>query len=87
MKALEGETFYVTGFLPTAANHIVPHGMTLVAATMSEQNLSGALVETPIAFSAFIGALHATRPIFSRCEALVATPFGCGIFAPTPGSI
>jgi HupE / UreJ protein len=52
------------------------HSATLIAASLGGLTLSGALVETLIAVSVLIAALHAIRPIFPRREALFATLFG-----------
>jgi HupE / UreJ protein len=52
------------------------HSATLIAASLGGLTLPGALVETLIAVSVLIAALHAMRPIFPRREALFATLFG-----------
>lgn len=52
------------------------HSATLIAASLGGLALPGALVETLIAVSVFIAAIHAIRPIFPRREALFATLFG-----------
>ncbi|KPF63087.1 HupE/UreJ family protein [Porphyrobacter sp. AAP60] len=52
------------------------HSATLIAATLGGLTLPGALVETLIAVSVLIAAIHAIRPIFPRREALFATLFG-----------
>lgn len=52
------------------------HSVTLIAASLGGLTLPGALVETLIAVSVLIAAIHAVRPIFPRREALFATLFG-----------
>jgi HupE / UreJ protein len=52
------------------------HSATLIAASLGGLTLPGALVETLIAVSVLIAALHAIRPIFPHREALFATLFG-----------
>ncbi len=52
------------------------HSATLIAASLGGMTLPGALVETLIAISVLIAAIHAIRPIFPRREALFATLFG-----------
>jgi hypothetical protein len=52
------------------------HSATLIAASLGGLTLPGALVETLIAVSVLIAAIHAIRPIFPRREALFATLFG-----------
>lgn len=52
------------------------HSATLIAASLGGLTLPGALVETLIAVSVLIAAVHAIRPIFPRREALFATLFG-----------
>lgn len=52
------------------------HSATLIAASLGELTLPGEVVETLIAVSVLIAALHAIRPIFPRREALFATLFG-----------
>lgn len=52
------------------------HSATLIAASLGGLILPGALVETLIAVSVLIAAIHAIRPIFPRREALFATLFG-----------
>lgn len=52
------------------------HSATLIAASLGGITLPGALVETLIAVSVLIAAIHAIRPIFPRREALFATLFG-----------
>jgi hypothetical protein len=52
------------------------HSATLIAASLGGLTLPGALVETLIAVSVLIAAIHAIRPIFPRHEALFATLFG-----------
>lgn len=52
------------------------HSATLIAASLGGLTLPGVLVETLIAVSVLIAALHAIRPIFPRREALFATLFG-----------
>ena len=86
MTALAGRAFYVTGSGPNAANHIDPHGVTLIAVTWGAEFIlcSGRNADSLLVL---IGALHAIRPIFPRCEALFATPFARSIFAPKPQSI
>ncbi len=52
------------------------HSATLIAASLGGLTLPSALVETLIAVSVLIAAIHAIRPIFPRREALFATLFG-----------
>jgi hypothetical protein len=52
------------------------HSATLIAASLGGLTLPGALVETLIAVSVLIAAIHAIRPVFPRREALFATLFG-----------
>ncbi|WP_379923293.1 HupE/UreJ family protein [Erythrobacter sp. R86502] len=52
------------------------HSATLIMASLGGMTLPGALVETLIAVSVLIAAIHAIRPIFPRREALFATLFG-----------
>lgn len=52
------------------------HSITLIAASLGGLILSPKLVETLIALSVLIAAIHAIRPIFPRREALFATAFG-----------
>jgi HupE / UreJ protein len=52
------------------------HSATLIAASLGGLTLPGALVETLIAASVLIAAIHAIRPVFPRREALFATVFG-----------
>lgn len=52
------------------------HSATLVAASLGGLTLPGTLVETLIAVSVLIAAIHAIRPIFPRREAMFATLFG-----------
>jgi hypothetical protein len=52
------------------------HSTTLIAASLGGLTLPGDLVETLIAVSVLIAAIHAIRPIFPRREALFATLFG-----------
>lgn len=52
------------------------HSATLIAASLGGMTLPGALVETLIAVSVLIAAIHAIRPIFPRRETLFATLFG-----------
>lgn len=52
------------------------HSVTLIAASLGGLTLPGTLVETLIAVSVLIAAIHAIRPIFPRREALFATLFG-----------
>lgn len=52
------------------------HSITLIAASLGGLSLPSALVETLIAVSVLIAAIHAIRPLFPRREALFATAFG-----------
>ena len=52
------------------------HSATLIAASLGGLTLPRTLVETLIAVSVLIAAIHAIRPIFPRREALFATLFG-----------
>jgi hypothetical protein len=52
------------------------HSATLIAASLGGLTLPSALVETLIAVSVLIAAIHAIRPIFPSREALFATLFG-----------
>lgn len=52
------------------------HSATLIAASLGGLTLPGTLVETLIAVSVLIAAIHAIRPIFPRREAMFATHFG-----------
>lgn len=59
----------VTGFT-------VGHSVTLIAATLLDAQLPVAPVESAIALSVLVSALHAARPIFPGREAQVAMGFG-----------
>lgn len=65
----QAATILISGFT-------LGHSATLIAASLGGLTLPGALVETLIAVSVLIAAIHAIRPIFPRREALFATLFG-----------
>lgn len=54
----------------------IGHSLTLILAALGWVRLSPAIVEPAIAFSIFITAVHAWRPLFPRREVLVAGAFG-----------
>lgn len=54
----------------------IGHSATLIAASLGGLSLPPAIVETLIALSVLIAAIHAIRPLFPRREALFATVFG-----------
>lgn len=68
-SAIRSAAILISGFT-------VGHSATLIAASLGGLSLPGALVETLIAVSVLIAAIHAFRPIFPRREALFATLFG-----------
>ena len=54
----------------------IGHSATLVLGALRVVRLPAAPVETLVAISIFVAALHAVRPLFPRREALVAGAFG-----------
>ncbi|MBA4766601.1 MAG: HupE/UreJ family protein [Porphyrobacter sp.] len=66
---IRSATILISGFT-------LGHSATLIAASLGGLTLPQALVETLIAVSVLIAAIHANRPIFPRREALFATLFG-----------
>ena len=68
-STIKAATILISGFT-------LGHSATLIAASLGGLTLPGTLVETLIAVSVLIAAIHAIRPIFPRREVWFATLFG-----------
>jgi len=71
-----GVRYSLARLLKIVTAFTIGHSVTLVAGALAWFSFPGQPVEVLIAFSIFISAFHAVRPVFSGNEAYVAAGFG-----------